>query len=378
MESFCVSVAKTRRASHLTPSPPHNGAKQPTSKPKKQPSVTPKRFKKFFAPSSSSLRGSHFGVSRLALGELSSSATNKKERRLSQKVTIASATAKTEDATQRSEDVSNMDVSNTAAVTDGPKSVTRSAYGQPTRQHGNTFTFTAAETDNITLVTAVPTTPNSNAMLNSEEIPAGSGSLKRKRSQDEETDEDSEDDNEIYDEDGEQLVEHNDDESYEGGTELHSEHSDDEDSLTGVCQEDGEAALMERGIYEEYNDMRDLYRTVQQEYVQMERNALNEVKPVVRSKYRGPIGAFSRRELDIPADPLKRSRLDYACSKNLIVSFLMYALLTWADWQTQTAYFYSRPNDIHACEEVLGAQPMGTVPFCTTTFNSKSFAFVPP
>lgn len=306
MDTYCVDAAKARQEPNLTASPPRGVSKQLTSKPKKQSSVTPKRFKKFFTPSSSLMRGSRFGVSRLALGEITSSATNRKERRLPQKVTVASTTARMEDAAPRAEDLSKMQNGNTIAVlTDEMENPTRVAYDLPMTEHGNIVALTAGEMENATLEAEVPTMANRSTRLSSEEIPTPWNPLKRKRYDyycecEEEADSGNDE-------------EESDDEDHEPDT----EDSEEEDEFAGLCQEDREEAMIEREIYEAYKDMRELYHEVEDEYEQAEQDALNEVKPVIRSKYRGLIGAISRRELDMPAGASRRSGLDYANSKSL-------------------------------------------------------------
>ncbi|MCJ1247782.1 hypothetical protein MMC30_004997 [Trapelia coarctata] len=365
MDSHCIDAAKARRESNLTTPPPHKVSKQPTSKPKKHPSVTPKRFKKFFTPSSALLRGARFGVSRLALGEITASATNRRERRLPQKVIVASTTATMEDAAPRAEDLSRVENGNTvAAVTDEIESTTRAAYDlamkensytvalgtdeienatraardPPSMENGNIVAFIAGDTENARLEAEVPTMANSSALLSSEQVPVHPNSLKRKRNPYGESEEDEDDDED---------------------RERDTQHSDEKDEFAGLCQEDREVAMFKGQIYEDWKDMRELYREVKEEHEQMERDASNELKPVVRSKYRGLVGAVSRRELDIGTEPSRRPRLDYA-----------------NNWQTQTANFYSRPNDTHVCQQVYGPQPVATVPFCTTNFNTITLVAV--
>ena len=74
-------------------SPPRS-LQETIGKQKKQSTVTPRRFRRFFTPRTSSARNQGFGVSRLALGDLSSAATNRRwgKKRSPQKDTVTFAT----------------------------------------------------------------------------------------------------------------------------------------------------------------------------------------------------------------------------------------------------------------------------------------------
>ena len=46
-----------------------------------------------------------------------------------------------------------------------------------------------------------------------------------------------------------------------------------------------------------------------------------------------------------------------------------------SDWRGETADFYSRPEDVHVSNSHEG--PRRTIPFCTTSFHSRSFFLIP-
>ncbi|MCJ1391613.1 hypothetical protein MMC18_004477 [Xylographa bjoerkii] len=79
---------------------------------------------------------------------------------------------------------------------------------------------------------------------------------------------------------------------------------------------------------------------------------------IVRSRFRGALGAVSRRELDLPADTSILAKTFYG-----------------ADWRCETANFYSGPTDIHMCMNM--ALPSGrALPFCTAGCNTNSLVAV--
>ena len=86
--------------SHASPEPvahmssPLQSSQETIGKQKKQPTVTPRRFRRFFTPRTSLPRDRGFGVSRLALKDLSAAATNRRweKRRSPQKDTVTFAT----------------------------------------------------------------------------------------------------------------------------------------------------------------------------------------------------------------------------------------------------------------------------------------------
>ena len=46
------------------------------------------------------------------------------------------------------------------------------------------------------------------------------------------------------------------------------------------------------------------------------------------------------------------------------------------DWQHETAGFFTRPDDSHACVNVAGTEPSHAIPFCTASCNSESVFLV--
>jgi hypothetical protein len=65
------------------PSSPVHASSQDTlaGKPKKEPTVTPRRFNRFFTPRTSSQRGKKSGKQRVALGDITALATNRRGRK---------------------------------------------------------------------------------------------------------------------------------------------------------------------------------------------------------------------------------------------------------------------------------------------------------
>ena len=66
-----------------SPSSPIHASSQDTlvGKPKKEPTVTPRRFNRFFTPRTSSQRGKKPGKERVALGDITALATNRRGRK---------------------------------------------------------------------------------------------------------------------------------------------------------------------------------------------------------------------------------------------------------------------------------------------------------
>ena len=84
-------------------SSPPRSSQETVGKQKKQPTVTPRRFRRFFTPRTSLSRDRRFGVSRLALGNLTASATNRRgrKRRSPQKDTVIFTTEEASDSGNR-------------------------------------------------------------------------------------------------------------------------------------------------------------------------------------------------------------------------------------------------------------------------------------
>ena len=316
MATQCVSSAKPgsdeaqdiMRDSHRTPSPHRKLSNKPSTKPKRPPTITPKRFKKFFTPSSSLQRGKRLEVSRFALAEIAGSATNKRRRRAQVKPLFASTRAKMES--------------------------------------------TALQPDDI------PTMDNENAVISTEETLEQSDSLKRKRSSDEDPDSDHVDQHkrvaaELDDSegvtdgidgcedlavklhDGEGLAIELDDgtddmEHLETNTDVtendaESEEDGEEDESTGEDSTAGESEGSTAKLSEMGREIRRGYQEWAQDRYEREKTP----NPIVRSRYYGVNGAVSRRELGMATEPLRRPVQDYANSRCLWIFLEVY----FADWE---------------------------------------------
>jgi len=319
MDSYSGADAEAGRDLNTTPPPPRTNSGQPTSKPKKEPTITPKRFKKFFTPSSLLERRRGVGVSRLALGKITISTTKRKGGRAPQKASVAFAADGMEHATLQADEVPTKESANIVALTiDETENSTLEAADLPTMATTNIATLTADEAENATLGAEDPSMANCDHL---EETPGDPDSLKRKRDSDGDSDSEhgygSEDEEE--DEPDSDERKYRDDCSSEHDTnqsEDNINHNEDEDSDAGLSQ----TALEEKNIYREkeeaWKDMKALQYEVEKEYKQAQRAATRRVNPSVGSWYSGPRGAISRRELDRPAYNLQRPLLDYANSKS--------------------------------------------------------------
>lgn len=314
MDSYSGADAKAGREINTTPPPPRTNSGQPTSKPKKEPTITPKRFKKFFTPSSLLERRHGVGVSRLALGQITTSTTKWKGGRAPQKASVAFTAHRMENATVQADDVPMMESANVAALTiDGTEDLTLEAADLPTLATTNIAALTADETENATLGDEDPSMASYDQL---EETLGELDSLKRKR------DSDGDSDSEYgYDSEDEEEDEPDDDEcKYRDDCGSEHDTNQSEDSINHNKDDDSDAGLSpseleEKNIEEAWKDMKALQSEVEREYKQAGRAATRRVNPFMGSWYSGPRGAISRRELQMPANRLQRPLLDYANSR---------------------------------------------------------------
>ena len=54
------------------------------------------------------------------------------------------------------------------------------------------------------------------------------------------------------------------------------------------------------------------------------------------------------------------------------------AVLILADWRSETADFYSAPEDVHSCRNVVAEHPAHALPFCSTACNSEALYLLKP
>ena len=98
------------------------------------------------------------------------------------------------------------------------------------------------------------------------------------------------------------------------------------------------------------------------------------IRPVVMSGTRGMLGAMLRRESCISMAPSARLVTAYSPGETL-GTILAECVLTLIDWRSETANFYSAPEDMHLCTNVVAEYPERSLPFCSTACNSKARLF---
>ncbi|KAL9591876.1 MAG: hypothetical protein Q9179_007285, partial [Wetmoreana sp. 5 TL-2023] len=81
-------------------------------------------------------------------------------------------------------------------------------------------------------------------------------------------------------------------------------------------------------------------------------------RPIVRSKQRGVVGGLLSRELGL-GTALQQQR----------------PMCSGQDWQSETANFYTAPNDCHLCDN-LGDPTENAIPFCTESCNNNSLVAI--
>lgn len=85
------------------------------------------------------------------------------------------------------------------------------------------------------------------------------------------------------------------------------------------------------------------------------RRGVEDIKPVMGSRFRGGLGRDLRREVGAYGRITKPRSLASGGSK---------------DWQHETANFYTGPEDSHLCQNITMSSDH-SIPFCTASCNSK-------
>ena len=130
-----------------------------------------------------------------------------------------------------------------------------------------------------------------------------------------------------------------------------------------LSREHSEAELFHRVVHSEIDEL----------VGELNHQALQVPNRIAMSKTRGILGTMLRRETNILSGPsqgfMSKHHPGISSTRDHRKLHAYYLAL---DWLSEVADFYSAPEDVHFCKNVVTEHPESVIPFCSTACNSEA------